>query len=164
MSKRFFCNHNNRKKCNSCRCNPCCCRQAEPPGSTGQSCGFKPAYGTFIGFQPRTLEANSLAPLDAVLSASPVGIAFTSGSTTVTVLNAGVYRITYMIVSSLLTSYGLSINGVFLPNSTFSNRGGSSMTGTATVALAANSTVGITTSGAILHTGTNTLLDILRIS
>lgn len=162
MSNKSFCNDNNRIGCNcgACQCNMRrCCKG--PIGLTG---GFLPAYGTFIGFQPRTLEANALAPLDAVLSVSPVGITFTPGSVAVTVLNAGVYRITYMVVSDTLTSYGLIINGVFLPNSGFSNTGGSSMTGIATVALAAGSTLGITTSSATLLTGTNTVLDILRIS
>ncbi|MGL5512968.1 MAG: BclA C-terminal domain-containing protein [Sporomusa sp.] len=161
-------NNNTLKGCDSgpCQSNPCCCciGPTGPQGPTGPAGGFEPAYGTFIGFQPRTLEANTLAPLDAVLSVSPVGITFSPGSSTVTVINAGIYRITYMVVSNILTNYGLIINGIFLPNSTFSNIGGSSMTGTATVALAAGSTLGITTSGAVLRTGTNTVLDILRIN
>jgi len=160
----------NKNFCCTCQCNPCCCcigptGPQGPQGPTGQAGGFAPAYGTFIGTHTSTLAPNTLAPLDAVLSVSPVGIMFTPGSTTVTVLNAGIYRITYQLISNSQAYYALFINGAVLPNSTFSSLSNRSNTGTATVALAAGSTLGIISlDGNTLAELPNAVLDVLRIS
>ena len=159
-------NCNNNRCCfDPCECQPepCCCIGATGP--TGPAGGFAPAYGTFISNQARIIDTNTNVPLDTVLSVPPVGIIFTPGSSTVTVVNAGTYRITYMLIPNSFADYALLINGAVLPNSTFSSTGNNSNTGTATVTLAAGSTVGIfTTSGGTLGVPTHTVLDVLRIS
>jgi len=93
---------------------------------------------------------------------------FTPGSTTVTVINAGTYRITYQLVSNSVTYFALAINGAALPYSTFHSLGNNSATtGTATVTLSAGSTLGIISlESSVLTTTPNlptAVLDVLRI-
>jgi len=158
-------NCNNRCCFDPCECQPepCCCIGATGP--TGPAGGFAPAYGTFISNQARIIDTNTNVPLDTVLSDAPVGIAFTPGSTTVSVLNAGVYKITYMMKSTSNTDFALIINGAVLPNSNIDIQPLTSVTGTATITLAAGSTLGIINlTVAILVEPTNAILDVLRIS
>jgi len=169
----FMFNNNCNNRCCfdpfECQPEPCCCIGATGPtgstGPTGPAGGFQAAYGTFIGTQTSVIQPNTLAPLDTVLSVPPVGIMFTPGSTTVTVLNAGIYRVTYQLISNSQAYYALVINGAVLPNSTFSSLSNISNTGTATVALAAGSTLGIISlDGNTQSEIPNAVLDVLRIS
>lgn len=172
-------NCNNNRCCfDPCQCQPepCCCIGVTGPtgstgstgstGPTGPAGGFAPAYGTFISNQVRFIDTNTNVPLDTVLSDAPVGIAFTPGSTTVSVLNAGVYKITYMMRTSSNTIFALIINGAVLPNSNINIQPHTSVTGTATITLAAGSTLGIInlTSGILVEEPTNAILDVTRIS
>ena len=173
----FNCNNNQNCCSNTCHCQPepCCCIGPTGPagpqgatgatGPTGPASGFEPAYGTFISNQSRGISQNTIVPLDTVLSDAPVGIAFTPGSTTVTVLNSGVYKITYMMRTVSNDDFALFINGAVLPNSDLNILGFASATGAATITLAAGSTVGIISiSGASLLPPINAVLDVLRIS
>jgi len=153
----------NKNFCCTCQRNPCCCciGPTGPQGPTGPASGFESAYGTFIGTQARYIQPNTLVPLDAVLSDPPVGIMFTPGSTTVTVLNSGTYKITYTLPAP---EFALRVNGADLPNSALSYSPlASPTTGIATVTLAAGSTVGISSIGGTLPGRTNAILDVERI-
>lgn len=125
---------------------------------------FEPAYGTFVSVDAKTIPEGSDVPFDTTLAIQPAGITFVPGATFVTVDNAGIYRISYEISSSVTVRYGLIINGVLLPNSEISSSL-INLSGKATVALTEGSTlaIGILNGDASLRIFTNGVLDIFRI-
>ncbi|SEU27736.1 hypothetical protein SAMN05443270_4399 [Lacrimispora sphenoides] len=97
------------------------------------------------------------------LSVPPVGLSHTPGSPMVTVLNAGVYKVTYEVNDSSSTPFALSINGVALPGSVLIPLTGGFFSGVATLALAVGDTLEIVllgTSGLV----NRVLMDVLKVS
>lgn len=143
-----------------------------PTGATGATgatgVAALGAYGTFASTTPRVIALGGTIPLDANLSTAS-DLSFTPGSSSVTVLTAGVYQVVYSVRSTLGLGSAISllVNGIAVPNSSLSvvvDAG--QRTGIATLNLAANSRVEIGTSGAslTLASGTNAFLNLLRIA
>jgi len=135
-------------KCCQCLQEPCCCcigptGPVGPQGPTGPTgSGFTPAYGTFYNNQD-ILTATGALPLLTFLAVPPVGLSHTPGSSIVTVIDAGVYNVTYGVNDSGSTPFALRINGAVLPGSIIYPFSGSLASGWATLALAAGNTIEI---------------------
>jgi len=142
-------------------------------GATGATGTFA-AYGTYISIGTGTggVAVNSLIQWSNVLSEEPVGMGTTtSPSTTVTLTNAGVYRIDYRIIVALITgtdnaSIELELNGIAVPNSAVLLTNNIEISGVAVVSTAANTTVALRVIGnnITMPLGTNAFLDIIKIA
>ena len=138
-----------------------------PAGPTGTAA--LAAYGTFVSNTGQTV-TDGPVNLHAALSVAPVGMSFTAGTTTVTVLNPGVYRIEYRIriASGTGASMVLLQGGTAVPNSSVAVLvGNSELSGVATVTAIENDTIAIGITGAetvLAATGTNAFLNILQIA
>ena len=138
-----------------------------PAGPTGTAA--LAAYGTFVSNTGQTV-TDGPVNLHAPLTTTPVGITFTPPTTSVTVLNAGIYRIEYRIriASGTGASMVLLQGGTAVPNSSVAVLvGNSELSGVATVTAIENDTIAIGITGAetvLAATGTNAFLNILQIA
>lgn len=89
-------------------------------------------------------------PLATFLSVPPVGLNHTPGSPIVTVINAGVYSVTYGVNDSGSVPFALRINGIILPGSIVVPLSGGYISGGATLALTAGDTLEIVLTAAFL--------------
>lgn len=142
---------------------------AGPQGDTGPAgppSPFARAYGTFISNTENEIEANGLVPFDTAFSVDPVGIAFTPGAPIITIINAGVYQITYGFtpVNRQGIQYALYVNGAVWPGSTL-ELDSSCFAGFATLELTAGSTIAIIVAAGTAYLGEtkNAVLSILRV-
>ncbi len=101
-------------------------------------------------------------PLATFLSVPPVGLSHTPGASIVTVLNAGVYKVTYEVNDSSSTPFALSINGVVLPGSVIIPLTGGFSSGVATIALAVGNTLEIELLGTTILLN-RVLMDVLKV-
>lgn len=137
-----------------------------PTGATGTAA--LAAYGTFVSTTARTVLLGSNIILDAVDTPSS-NLTFTPGTTTVTATTTGVYQINFSVQTTLGVGAAvtLSVNGTAVPNTTVNILVATgTIHGTATVSLTSGNTISLAVSGVTLTlaSGTNTFLNILRIS
>ena len=162
-------NCNNRCCFDPCECQPepCCCIGATgatgATGPTGPAGGFQAAYGTFYNNENMELPTSPL-PLATFLSVPPVGLNHTPGSPIVTVMNAGIYSVTYGVNNTGSTPFALRINGIILPGSIIIPVGGGYISGGATLALAAGDTLEIVLTEPAQTLINRVFMDVLKVN
>jgi len=127
------------------------------------------AYGTFAANAGQTIgDTGGLVNLGAVLTSPPVGMSHTLGDPTVSLINAGVYRVDYRIRT---TSAGtgalmeLRQGDAAVANSSVSVVAAGETSGVAIITANPNDTIAIgTTAAATLAAGASAFLDITRIA
>ena len=139
-----------------------------PAGPTGTAA--LAAYGTFVSTSATgpTINADESVNLNAVLPADPVGMTYTPGDPTVTLTNAGVYRVDYRIRTTAAGAGALMElrqGGTAVANSSVSVVAAGETSGVAIITANPNDTIAIgTTAAATLAAGASAFLDITRIA
>jgi len=140
-----------------------------PAGPTGTAA--LAAYGTFVSTSATgpTINADESVNLNAVLPADPVGMTYTPGDPTVTLTNAGVYRVDYRIRTTAAGAGALMElrqGGTAVANSSVSVVAAGETSGVTVITADAGNTIaiGITTAQVTLAAGTGAFLDITRIA
>ena len=137
-----------------------------PAGPTGTAA--MAAYGTFESIAPRIITVGGPVILDMVQTTG-LGLAFTPGTSSVTVAAAGVYRVMFSVKTTLAigATIRLLVNGAAVPGSSLEALADiSQRTGYATLTLAAGDTLEIGTTGVAvtLAAGANAFLDIVKVA
>ena len=173
-------NCNNNRCCfDPCECQPepCCCIGATgsqgatgPTGPTGPAgIATLGAYGTFVHIGQQTLFENGPVPLNSASVYS--NLIFNAGGTTVTIVNTGIYRITYniyLVHGHGVVEVGLLVNGVMAPNTLIRTTEFDDIaSGVTTLSLSTGSTIQITVlfpNPVELRNDTSAFLDIIRVA
>lgn len=135
-----------------------------PTGPTGPV-PFTPAYGSFYNDeQITTVFATEPLPLKTYLSVPPVGLSHATGSPTVTVMDAGVYSVTYAVNNVANTPFGLRISGEILAGSVIFPVSAGNFSSNAIVALEAGSTLEIVIEGLVTPTINRVSLEVQKVS